>query len=91
MTSKLSTYRLRRQEKRVEDWKDREQRARNEFAGWLILGALSPLEAWLLMLVIGSLHGLVPVIPAAGYGAAILLTLGIDLAAWWTGRFKRSK
>ncbi|MEV4939578.1 hypothetical protein [Streptomyces zaomyceticus] len=88
---KLSTYRMRRAEKRAEDWKDREQRARNEFAGWLVLTALSPLEAWLLMLVFGALHGLLPVWPLAGYGTSLLITLGIDLAAWWAGRFRRAK
>ncbi|WP_369147058.1 hypothetical protein [Streptomyces sp. R44] len=91
MTDKLSTYRLRRREKRAEDWEDREALARYEFGGWLVIGALSPLEAWLLMLVIGALHGLAPVIPAAGYGTALLLTLGLDLAAWWAGRFRRTK
>ncbi|MFD6361861.1 hypothetical protein ACFWFX_18715 [Streptomyces roseolus] len=91
MTTKLTPYRLRRTEKRAEDWKDREDLARHEFLGWVGAAMLSPAEAWLLMLVMGASHGLVPVIPAAGYGTALLITLGIDLAAWWCGRFRRSK
>ncbi|MFB7823861.1 hypothetical protein [Streptomyces hydrogenans] len=91
MNDKLTPYRLHRQEKRAEDWKDREAVARRYWAGWLSFAMLSPAEAWLLMLVLGALHGLVPAFPAAGYGTALLLTLGVDLAAWWTGRFRRSK
>ncbi|MFI9123864.1 hypothetical protein ACIGW0_31485 [Streptomyces bikiniensis] len=91
MIDKLTPYRLRRAEKREEDWKDRERLARTEFIGWLGFGILSPLEAWLLMLVIGALHGLTAGVPAIGYGTALLLTLGVDLAAWWLGRFRRTK
>jgi hypothetical protein len=51
--------------------------------------ALAPLEAWLLMLVVGALHGLAAGVPAIGYGTALLLTLGADLAAVQVRKFRR--
>ncbi|MER5501360.1 hypothetical protein ABT096_29725 [Streptomyces sp. NPDC002561] len=37
-----------------------------------------PARAWLLMLVVGALHGLTAAVPAIGYGTTLLLTIGLD-------------
>lgn len=45
------------------------------------LGALSavPLEAWLLMLVLGAVHSVVAVVPAVGFWTAVLFVIGLNL------------
>ncbi|MFB7919243.1 hypothetical protein [Streptomyces sp. NPDC056061] len=40
--------------------------------------ATLPARAWLLMLVVGALHGLTAAVPAIGYGTMLLLTIGLD-------------
>lgn len=42
---------------------------------------LLPLEAWILMLVLGAVHGIVAPVAAVGYGTAFLFALGFDLLA----------
>lgn len=48
-----------------------------------------PLRAWLLMLVLGAVHTVAAPVAAASYGTAVLLTLGVDLLAVTTKRFRR--
>ncbi|MEU1074310.1 MULTISPECIES: hypothetical protein [unclassified Streptomyces] len=53
--------------------------------GALVAGACAaallilPLEAWLLMLVLGAVHGVVAVVPAVGFGTALLLLVGVGM------------
>lgn len=41
--------------------------------------AILPTEAWLLMLVIGAVHGIVAGVPAVGFGTAVLLVIGLNM------------
>ncbi|MEU8840249.1 hypothetical protein AB0D97_14110 [Streptomyces roseus] len=50
---------------------------------------LLPLEAWLLMLVLGALHVAGAPVAAIGYGTALLIVLGVDLLAFTTKKFRR--
>ncbi len=53
--------------------------------------ALIPFEAWLLMLVLGALHGIVVAVPAVGFGTAVLLVIGWNLGASMVRRLFRRK
>ncbi|WP_328967945.1 hypothetical protein [Streptomyces sp. NBC_00239] len=60
--------------------------------GWLIIfTVLSPLEAWILMLALGSLHIAGAPWAAVGYGTALLTVLLVDLVGFMAGRFRRQK
>jgi hypothetical protein len=48
-----------------------------------------PLEAWILMLVVGALHGAGAPVAAIGYGSALLIVLGIDLLAYTAKKFRK--
>lgn len=69
---------------------EREQKQREAFTDALLKFsaglALLPVEAWLVMLAVGALHGAVAAVPAIGYGAALLILLGVDVLA---GKFRR--
>lgn len=68
----------------------RKERASEELAGWLLIfAALAPAEAFLLMLVLGAVHSIAAPVAAVGYGTAYLLVLGVDLAGFMSGRFRR--
>ncbi|MFJ4768475.1 hypothetical protein ACIP88_05060 [Streptomyces uncialis] len=41
--------------------------------------ALIPLQGWLLMLVVGAVHGLVPAVPAFGFGTSVLAVIGVGM------------
>jgi hypothetical protein len=51
--------------------------------------AVIPLEAWLLMLVLGALHGIVAAVPAVGFGTAVLFVLGLNMLTGYTRKFFR--
>ncbi|MFF1684491.1 hypothetical protein [Streptomyces sp. NPDC058254] len=38
-----------------------------------------PTEAWLLMLVLGAVHGAFAVVPAVGFGTAVLFVVGLNM------------
>lgn len=48
-----------------------------------------PLEAWILMLVVGALHGMGAPVAAIGYGTALLIVLGVDLLAYTSKKFRK--
>ncbi|MEV4971976.1 hypothetical protein [Streptomyces scopuliridis] len=50
-----------------------------------ILAAV-PLEAWLLMLVLGAVHSVAAAVPAVGFGTALLFVLGLNML---TGYLRR--
>lgn len=50
---------------------------------------LLPLVAFVLMLAVGALHGVVPAVAPIGYGTTVLLVLGLDAAALLTKRFRK--
>ncbi|MET7939654.1 hypothetical protein [Streptomyces sp. NPDC005302] len=53
--------------------------------------AALPAEAWLLMLVIGAVHSVALVVPAVGFGTAILFVIGINmLTAYSRKLFRRN-
>ncbi len=51
--------------------------------------ALLPVQAWILMLFAGALHGIAAPVAAFGYGTAILIILGVDLVAVTTKKFRK--
>ncbi|GGX26868.1 hypothetical protein [Streptomyces chryseus] len=57
-----------------------------EVVGFL---TLLPLHAWILMLFMGALHGIAGPVPAIGYGTAVLVLLGVDLASHLTKKFRK--
>ncbi|MFF0451434.1 hypothetical protein ACFYT4_34590 [Streptomyces sp. NPDC004609] len=66
--------------------------AAETIAGWAVLvlvPAVLAFETWIVMLVIGAVHGVAASVPAFGYGTTVLITLGLDLAAFTAVRFLR--
>lgn len=79
-----------RQEEREHARELHKERVSNELSGWLIIfTVLAPAEAFLLMLVLGAVHTIAAPVAAVGYGTAYLLVLGVDLAGFMAGRFRR--
>ncbi|MGW0468323.1 hypothetical protein ACWDX6_24110 [Streptomyces sp. NPDC003027] len=92
MTEPFKTATEYRAARAKEAEKAQQRRALMEAGGWAVIFVVfSPLEAWLLMLVLGAIHGVFAPVAAVGYGTALLFLLGVDLAGWWAGRFRRSK
>ncbi|WP_228973416.1 hypothetical protein [Streptomyces sp. DH12] len=64
---------------------ERERKQREAFmqsaTKFVVSLAFLPLEAWVVMLALGALHGAVAAVPAIGYGAALLILLGINILA----------
>ncbi|MFJ3084464.1 hypothetical protein ACIPJG_32570 [Streptomyces halstedii] len=54
-----------------------------------VLIAALPIQAFILMLVMGAVHGAFIAVPAIGYGTAILFVLGLNMAAGFTRRLFR--
>ncbi|WP_097964585.1 hypothetical protein [Streptomyces sp. or20] len=48
-----------------------------------------PLQAFVLMLVMGAVHGAFIAVPAIGYGTSVLFVLGANLLAGFTRRLFR--
>lgn len=68
------------------------QRPNGAFVAGACLGALAviPFEAWLLMLVLGAVHSVFAVVPAIGFGTAVLFMIGWNLGgAMLAGLFRR--
>jgi hypothetical protein len=57
------------------------------FTGCVLVLAALPIQAWLLMLVIGAVHGMFAVVPAVGFGTAVLLVVGLNML---TGLVRRA-
>ncbi|MBT2412654.1 hypothetical protein J7I94_19160 [Streptomyces sp. ISL-12] len=53
--------------------------------------ALIPFEAWLLMLVLGAVHGVFAAVPAIGFGTAVLFIVGYNLGVGLVRRLFRRK
>lgn len=51
--------------------------------------AVIPLEAWVLMLVLGAVHGIVAAVPAVGFGTAVLLVLGLNMLTGYVRKLFR--
>lgn len=58
-------------------------------AACVFVAMLIPLQAFILMLVMGAVHGAFVVVPAIGYGTSVLWILGADLLAGFTRRLFR--
>jgi hypothetical protein len=52
---------------------------------------LLPLEAYLLMLLLGALHTTVAPVAAIGYGASVVVVLSVNLAAHFADKFRRAE
>ncbi|MFF1417619.1 hypothetical protein [Streptomyces sp. NPDC058280] len=48
--------------------------------------AILPTEAWLLMLVLGAVHGAVAAVPAVGFGTAVLFVIGLNMLIGYARR-----
>ncbi|MEV7425172.1 hypothetical protein [Streptomyces sp. NPDC091212] len=64
----------------------KEKARRDAVAGCAGALAAYPLEAWLLMLVLGAVHGAFAAVPAVGFGTALLFVIGLNMA---TGYLRR--
>jgi hypothetical protein len=51
--------------------------------------AVIPFEAWLLMLVLGAIHGIVVAVPAVGFGTAVLLVIGLNMVIGYARKLFR--
>ncbi|WP_405620267.1 hypothetical protein [Streptomyces sp. NBC_00076] len=51
--------------------------------------ALLPLQAWVLMLVLGAVHSVAAPVAAVGYGTSLLFILGTDLLAVTAKKFRK--
>ncbi|MET9480954.1 hypothetical protein [Streptomyces sp. NPDC006638] len=71
-------YKADREAVREADQAERLEVAVGSFVTVLLL---LPVKAWLLMLVVGAVHGIFAPVMAVGYGTALLLMIGVDLAA----------
>ncbi|MFD5198818.1 hypothetical protein ACFWM7_01345 [Streptomyces sp. NPDC058375] len=58
-------------------------------AACVVLIAALPLQAFILMLATGAVHGAFIAVPAIGYGTSILWVLGANLLAGFTRRLFR--
>ncbi|MFJ5103192.1 hypothetical protein [Streptomyces sp. NPDC088554] len=65
----------------------KEKARRDAVAGCAGALAALPLEAWLLMLVLGAVHSVVAAVPAVGFGTALLFVIGLNML---TGRLRRA-
>jgi hypothetical protein len=50
---------------------------------------LLPLQGWFFMLAVGVLHGIAAAVPAIGYGATLLLMMGVDVVAFTAKKFRK--
>jgi hypothetical protein len=66
-----------------------EVKAGMTLAALVVAVAVFPVQAFVLMLVMGALHGIAAVIPAVGFGTAVLLTAGVDLLALTLKKFRK--
>ncbi|MFG2292040.1 hypothetical protein [Streptomyces sp. NPDC048603] len=69
-----------------------EAQKRRAAASLAALGAnmvFLPADAWILMLLMGALHATFPVVPAIGYGAALVLMLSVLFTVHVAEKFRR--
>ncbi|MGW1268185.1 hypothetical protein [Streptomyces sp. NPDC002491] len=74
-----------------EEAKERRQTEAVE-AGCAKVGAalvMLPLVAFVLMLAVGAAHGVVPAVPAIGYGTTVLFVLGADALSFIAKKFRK--
>ncbi|WP_432157779.1 MULTISPECIES: hypothetical protein [unclassified Streptomyces] len=45
-----------------------------------------PFQAWLLMLVLGAVHSVAAVVPAVGFGTAVLFVIGLNMLTGYARR-----
>ncbi|MFD8595389.1 hypothetical protein ACFV1L_10345 [Kitasatospora sp. NPDC059646] len=77
-------------EKAMAEKLDAQVKALGEVCGKLTgVLLILPLRAWLFMLGVGALHGAVPAVPPLGFGAALLVVVG--LAALLPARVKGAR
>ncbi|MFJ6237954.1 hypothetical protein ACIQH0_28190 [Streptomyces griseus] len=57
--------------------------------GCVVLIAAIPIQAFILMLVMGAAHGAFIAVPAIGYGTSVLFVLGLNMAAGFIRRLFR--
>ncbi|MFB8071113.1 hypothetical protein [Streptomyces californicus] len=58
-------------------------------AACVVMVAVIPLQALVLMLVMGAAHGVFAAVPAIGYGTSIMFILGADLVIGFVRRLFR--
>ncbi|MFI2213019.1 hypothetical protein [Streptomyces sp. NPDC020141] len=52
----------------------------------VVAGLTIAFNAWIVMLVLGALHGMASAVPAVGYGTAMILAVGASAATGMLGR-----
>lgn len=66
----------------------REAKAGAAMVALLVALTLLPVQAFLLMLIMGALHG-IAALPAVGFGTSVLLVAGVDLLAYTSKKFRK--
>ncbi len=86
-----STPRRQVRARRLADEHKRDNRAKGAIiaAGCVVALAALPLNAFILMLVMGALHGAYPAVVAIGYGTSVLYVLGVGLLTGFVRRLFR--
>ncbi|MEU1037680.1 hypothetical protein [Streptomyces sp. NPDC005907] len=60
-------------------------------AGCVAALAVLPVEAWLLMLVLGAVHSVFLAVPTVGFGTAVLFVIGLNMLTGYVGKLFRRK
>ncbi|WP_405927900.1 hypothetical protein OG554_03625 [Streptomyces griseus] len=58
-------------------------------AACVVMVLAIPIQAFILMLVMGAAHGAFIAVPAIGYGTSVLFVLGLNMLAGFTRRLFR--
>lgn len=67
----------------------RQARASAALAAFVVALLTIPLQALILMLFLGVLHGIAAAVPAVGYWSALVLVVGLDFVAGFVRRLFR--
>ncbi|OSC76512.1 hypothetical protein B5180_01785 [Streptomyces sp. BF-3] len=77
------------QARRLSDDAKRQAQGAALAAACVVMIAAIPLQAFILMLVMGGVHGAFAAVPAVGYGTSVLFVLGLNMLAGFTRRLFR--
>lgn len=74
---------------RIADERQKQAHGAALAAACVVMIAAIPLQAFILMLVMGAVHGAFIAVPAIGYGTSVLFVLGADFLIGFTRRLFR--
>ncbi|MGW6638479.1 hypothetical protein [Streptomyces cyaneofuscatus] len=79
----------RAQARRLTDERQKQTQGALAVVTCVVLIAALPIQAFILMLVMGAVHGAFIAVPAIGYGTSVLFVLGANLLAGFVRRLFR--